>query len=48
MAKSREITVMILCEHDSDSEFYDPSLLRKCHGTSLIECTKCYTLMDEV
>jgi len=47
MAKSREIFV-ILCEHESESEFYDPSLLRKCKGTSLIECVKCYTLENEL
>lgn len=45
--KKRNDLVYVLCEHEPEHKNYDPSLLRKCKGTSLIECTKCYTLEDE-
>jgi hypothetical protein len=43
----RKALVALVCEHDSSHENYDPSLIRKCQGTDLVECVKCYTLMDE-
>lgn len=46
MAKTRTI-IYILCEHEREHENFDPSLLRKCKGTNLVECVKCYTLESE-
>jgi len=39
--------VILICEHEPEHEAYDMTLLRKCKGTSLIECVKCYTLLEE-
>lgn len=44
---SKREPVAVPCEHETWHPEFDPSLLRKCKGTSLIECVKCLTLIDE-
>lgn len=39
--------IIIICEHNPDHKQHDPSLLRACKGTNLIECVKCYTLLEQ-
>lgn len=37
----------IPCEHEQEHKEFDISLLRKCKGTNLVECVKCFTLEFE-